>query len=190
MKVTLFRTLVVVALAALLLGATAIPALAQIGPGDSPVPTPPPPTATPSPPPEPPPTPEPPAPPDEPFPPEAGTDLRIFLALVASGGLGWLIGGALAYVLEEIPAFRKLSREAKRAISIAGSVALPMLALFLLQTLPAEFFDLVNPYWATLVTALSGVFGNKKEYRSVIKPQRKPQPKSKPQPGAAAPGQA
>ncbi len=106
------------------------------------------------------------------FPPEAGQDLRVFLALVASGGLSWFIGASLSYIFEEIERYQALAPQVKRWISVTASVGLPILALALLQSLPDGFFDAVNPYWGTLVTAVVGLVGNKYTYRAVVKPQR------------------
>lgn len=101
-------------------------------------------------------------------------DLQAFLQLAASGGLGWLIGAALAYAFEEWAWFKdKLTAEQKRWLSIGLSLGVPILAQALLLNVPDAVFARLNPYFAALVTALAGLFGNKREYRGVIKPQQR-----------------
>ncbi len=110
---------------------------------------------------------------DDVHPAEIPLDVRAFLQLLASGGLGWLVGGVLAYLFEEVAWFQGLSEQRKRVWSIGLSIGVPLAAMALLQLVPGEAWNALNPYFGVLVTALAGLFGNKREYRGVIKAQQR-----------------
>lgn len=96
-----------------------------------------------------------------------------FLILLAGGGLSYLIGAALSYLFVEVKWFQKLTAGQKRALSIAASIALPLLAQTLLMTVPRELLASFDPLWAVLISSVAGLVGNKQTYRGTIKPQER-----------------
>ena len=73
--------------------------------------------------------------------------LVAFLRNVAAGAWGPVL---VSFLLEHIPAFQKLTGEAKKWAVMAIFVVLPVGAQALLQYVPAEVWAQLEPFWNAL----------------------------------------
>ena len=80
-----------------------------------------------------------------------------FLAMVAGGGFSSVV---VAFLLEHWPWFQSLESETKKWIVLAVYVVLPVGATALLQNVPPEFWEVLQPYWNALALGFVGWVGS------------------------------
>lgn len=80
-----------------------------------------------------------------------------FLANLA-GGAG--VAAIVAFALEHIRGFQRLTGEAKKWVVLAMFLVLPTAAQVLLQTVPAEVWALAEPYWRSFAVGFVGWLGS------------------------------
>jgi hypothetical protein len=130
-------------------------ALAQSGPGDSPIPTPTPETTP------------------EPFPwgDEVPTPQE-FLGWLALGGAP-LIGAITSLLQRKSTWFQNLSSEQRWWVSFGLGAGLPALAGLLLLYMPTDVWTAIQPLWMVLGTALMGYLGKELTYLLLVKPAQR-----------------
>lgn len=79
--------------------------------------------------------------------PPAVPTLVEFLGKIASGGV---LGVIVAFLLEYVPAFQRLSPDAKKWTVFGIFIVLPPAATALLQFVPVPVWDVLEPFWAAI----------------------------------------
>lgn len=88
------------------------------------------------------------------------------VSLLAQGvGAGFV----LAFLAEKSGWFQKLSSRAKSWWIFGLSVGLPIVAQLLLQFVPANVWDILQPYWYALAAGFVSWAGSQVAYLGVIK---------------------
>ena len=80
-----------------------------------------------------------------------------FVRNVAAGAWAPLL---VAFLLERVVWFQKLSAEAKKWVVPAIFVVLPILAQVALQFVPADAWALLEPYWNAIALGFVGYVGS------------------------------
>lgn len=97
-------------------------------------------------------------------------DLATVLRLLAEGGA---VGVILSWLLENVPAFQRLSADQKRWGTLGLSLLLPLLAEVLLQYVQAATWAALTPFWLALARGFVSWAGTQLNYYGVIKPQQR-----------------
>jgi hypothetical protein len=106
---------------------------------------------------------------------EAGEvpEILEFLGFVASPGGMLILGALISVALERWPWYVMISEDwLKRAIAIAVTAVLAMIAYVLTVYVPPAFWASLAPYWAILAAAVFAVAGNQGWFQSFVRGAR------------------